>query len=92
MTRPKFITVRWYDHHEKDQTWSEPTQTAELKAARVESKGWLIAESEGPDGCIELSAHRPMDRDDSAYGRPMRIVKSAIFYRSDKRTHGDPTS
>jgi hypothetical protein len=80
--RPKYITVRWHDHHEKDETWAEPTPLQDLKPARVESRGWLIGEN---DECIEMSAHKPMDKDDDTWGRPFRIVKSAIFYRSDKR-------
>lgn len=78
--RPKFIKVIWLDHHESRSTWAEPTEPAELKAARVESRGWLIAEN---DECIELSAHRPLDDEDHDWGSPMRIVKSAIHFRSD---------
>lgn len=77
-----FITVRWYDHHEAASTWAEPKDPRDLKAARVESRGWLIAES---PTCIEISAHRPLDSDDPEWGRPMRIAKAQIFYRSDKR-------
>lgn len=81
MKRPRFITVRWYDHHESDETWAPPKTPEDLKACRVESRGWLIAEN---DECIEISSHKPLDKDDLSWGRPMRIVKAAIFYRSDQ--------
>lgn len=67
--RPKFIRVRRYDHHEADETWAEPKTIETLKASRVESRGWLLVEN---DECIELSAHRPLDRDDASWGRLMR--------------------
>lgn len=82
MARPKFIKVIWLDHHVSSATWAEPTSPAELKAARVESRGWLITEN---DECIELSSHKPLSSGDSAWGSPMRIVKSAIESRSDRK-------
>lgn len=80
--RPKFITVRWLDHHESGETWAVPKTPEELKPARVESRGWLLVEN---DECIEISAHKPLDSDDREWGRPMRIAKAAIIYRSDRR-------
>jgi hypothetical protein len=73
--------VRWYDHHRSRDTWAEPTPPADLKGSRIESKGWLLGES---DTAIEISNHRPMDEDDVDWGTPMRIAKLAIFYRSDE--------
>jgi hypothetical protein len=34
---------------------------------------------------LEISSHRPLEKDDAEWGRPMRIVKSAIFFRSDMK-------
>lgn len=83
MKRPKFITVRWMDHHGSSDTWSDPTEPKDLKPARIESRGWIISENAE---MLEISAHRPLDKDDTEWGRPMRIVKSAIFFRSDQRS------
>lgn len=80
MKRPKFITIKWYDHVEDNETWSEATKPADLHVARVESRGWLISEN---DAVIELSNHRPMDNGDAEWGSRMRILKAAIFFRSD---------
>ena len=80
--RPKFIVVRWYDHHEADETWAPPKTPETLAASRVESRGWLLVEN---DECIEISGHKPLDADDLNWGRPMRIVKAAIYYRSDQK-------
>lgn len=80
--RPKFVTVRYYDHHASADTWAEPKTSEELKPARVEARGWIIGEN---DTMLELSAQRPMDADDNEWGQPMRIVKAVIFYRSDEK-------
>ena len=87
MKRPRFITVRWLDHHRSPETWAAPTPPAELRGAQVESRGWLIGES---DEVIELSAHKPLDGC-ADWGTPMRIVKAAIHFRSDRKAAKVPT-
>lgn len=79
--RPNFIIVKWYDHRESDETWAPPKTPETLAPSRVESRGWLLTEN---DECIEISSHKPLDKDDASWGRPMRIVKAAIYYRSDQ--------
>lgn len=82
MKRIKFITVKWKDHHESDGGWDKPG--AEPEAALFESRGWLIFENEE---IVELSNTRPLN-DSSApdlWGRPLRVLKVAIYYRSDKK-------
>lgn len=85
--RQKFIKVVWLDHFERDSTWKQPTPPAELRAARVETRGWLISEN---DECIELSMSKPLDRDDLAWGRPFVILKAAIVSRSDNKKPKQP--
>jgi len=75
------IRVVWMDHHESEDTWAKPTPEDKLEPATVESIGWLLGEN---DIMLEMTSHLSRDQDDNTQGRPMRIVKAAILYRSDK--------
>jgi hypothetical protein len=80
--RPKFITVRWSDHHESDNPWD--AAGSEPGAALFESRGWLIFEN---DLLIELSNTKPLNSlgGGDLWGRPLRLLKAAISYRSDSK-------
>jgi hypothetical protein len=78
--RPRFTTVRFLDHHTSSETWAVPTKPEELSGAKVEARGWIISEN---DTVLELSAQKPLDEDDGEWGRPFRIIKSTIYFRSD---------
>lgn len=78
----KFITVRWNDHHESENAWDGAG--AEPSPAKFESKGYVIHESEE---ILEITNTIPLNSaaGNETFGRPLRIVKSAIFFRSDQR-------
>jgi hypothetical protein len=82
--KPRYAKVIFLDHHTSSETWAEPTKPEDLKGARVEARGWIISENEE---MLELSAQRPLDDDDAEWGRPFRIVKSAILFRSDVKSN-----
>ena len=77
----KQIKIVWMDHHESENTWANPTPPDKLQPATIESIGWLLGEN---DIMLEMTSHLSLDKDDNEQGRPMRIVKAAILYRSDK--------
>lgn len=82
MKRPRFIKVVWEDHHESDAAWAGAGE--EPCAALFESRGWLIYED---DKIIELSNSKPLNSAGGAdlWGRPLRLVKSALVSRSDRK-------
>lgn len=80
--KPKHVVVRWKDHHESDGAWDTPG--AEPGFALFESRGWLIFENED---IVELSNTKPLNNvaGEDLWGRPLRIGKALIYYRSDKK-------
>jgi hypothetical protein len=80
MKRPKFITVKWNDHHESDAAWAAAGE--EPHPAKFESRGYLIYEDET---ILEITNTIPLDDTAGAnlYGRPLRLLKGAVYYRSD---------
>ena len=81
MKKLKFITVRWNDHHESDAAWAEAGE--EPQPAKFESRGYLIYEDEI---ILEITNTIPLDSVAGAalYGRPLRLVKTSVYFRSDK--------
>lgn len=84
--RTPFIKVVWADHHESDAAWD--TAGAEPASALFESRGWLIYED---DNILELSNSKPLNDagGKDLWGRPLRLIKSAIVSRSDNKGKAD---
>lgn len=82
MPRPRFITVKWNDHHESDDAWAPAGE--EPQPAQFESRGYLIYEDET---ILEITNTIPLNEVGGVdlYGRPLRLLKSAVYFRSDDR-------
>jgi len=82
----KFITVRWDDHHESDRAWADAGE--DPHPAKFESRGYVLYED---DVIVEITNTIPLN--DTAgketFGRPLRILKCAIFFRSDVKEKKD---
>lgn len=77
--RPKFITVRWEDHHDSTE-WHYEVDPKDFEPHIAESRGFRIYED---NKILALARDIGTKPQDGSYGAVGKIVKSCIVYRSD---------
>jgi len=79
--KPRKIEVDWLDHHERHGQ-GEALTPDNLKPMLWRSRGYLVGENET---LIEVVRDISLDPDVADFGASMRIMKSCIVRRSDKK-------
>jgi hypothetical protein len=80
--KPRKIEVIWEDHHERDGQGAS-LLPHELKPMLWKSVGYLVAEN---DAMVEIARDLSASGDVTDVGASLRLLKSSIVKRSDKKT------
>lgn len=82
MKSPRKVEVTWLDHHDWSKDQVPITAPEELEPMIWKSTGYLVSEN---DTMLELVRDWPMSKGVTDIGAPLRILKSSIVKRSDKK-------